>query len=1023
MPTSCQSKDSLLGQSDRARFSSALQSLAYIFDTGKCLPQYKERLAENFDFSSFQSHDSYISRPEQVIMKLKLMKMEYRQGRVREQEENQRKSKMMRFEASTLENAQVDFTLIKSTKKYDLNIKPKSLRIFIFPHQEQSRGAEKAYGKNKKRNKKRKSKLSKSIATKGFKKPKLANLKKNKLGKRKLDIKKKIQNGFDFISQPLKALGLPPKQGRPAKDATRLGFGGLGQDLRNPRSSGLGELVNKRALTSLIQGHDAYYGQQISPFATQTLSSLQRQDKPQIQSFQLKRSDKFEREKQLLLILDDMLEQIKHFSLEDKIVDFIKISENLQHYNLSPKICIRWWDNLKKKLKDLYKRENEFQALCRNEVNVDFWTETIHMFKLRIKAYENTINKNIQDPNPEEQSSLQEISQSKMNEMTLFKKEEDRFEDMIQSYFQLFDQPNKFVQVMEDLQLKVNDSSDIVQQIDKNNKQEEKITQIDNILSELLAEIQDIELEREDQVQSFKSITNQNQQVNQENNQSLNVETLPWTNQEISSLIRGVFRFGENEWSELLEDIDVHQTRTANQIALKWRQIKQIMRKDIKRVLQETKFDKIITKHEWMIAALELLEQDQPNLRDESPSQLYEVLFIDPSKLTPYQYSQLEQQRQQQKNQDQSSNIKKLKFKQFGSNIDLIKNALQSVAGDMSMEENKEFSKLHQDQQITQGVIDLKEFAPHLLDSNTNLKRSYSLNSAMPGGVGVGQNQQTTTGGSAKDQEFVKIIQQLYQQQTSDSMKFLNPGFTNQIQGHRMYSNFAFGDNNLLMQPPQNQIIPKQFPENINDKAKSYNQLLNNRRDQTSTSIQQTSSLPNGVLEFQAPQKKINDDSLNLKKLLLQNNLQRQQQIQHQQRNMPAPIESHVNNVNPEPPVIKPNTLKYVAPPHIQKESGGMNGHASPKFDKASSIGQGGTVFSKPQLTHSKSFGQGNTIINNYFIQNNIQVSNYQSFYHSGNPLIGNIQQNLNGINSQNIKGKDQVHKQSNQGHQNDKNK
>jgi len=43
----------------------------------------------------------------------------------------------------------------------------------------------------------------------------------------------------------------------------------------------------------------------------------------------------------------------------------------------------------------LYKRENEFQALCRNEVNVDFWTETIHMFKLRIKAYENTLNQKI----------------------------------------------------------------------------------------------------------------------------------------------------------------------------------------------------------------------------------------------------------------------------------------------------------------------------------------------------------------------------------------------------------------------------------------------------------------------------------------------------------------------------------------------------------------------------------------------------------------------------------------------------
>lgn len=69
-------------------------------------------------------------------------------------------------------------------------------------------------------------------------------------------------------------------------------------------------------------------------------------------SYWIHRQDKFEREKQLLLILDDMLEQIKHFSLDNKIADFVKISENLSHYNLSPKICIRLWDGLKKKLKD-----------------------------------------------------------------------------------------------------------------------------------------------------------------------------------------------------------------------------------------------------------------------------------------------------------------------------------------------------------------------------------------------------------------------------------------------------------------------------------------------------------------------------------------------------------------------------------------------------------------------------------------------------------------------------------------------
>ena len=55
-----------------------------------------------------------------------------------------------------------------------------------------------------------------------------------------------------------------------------------------------------------------------------------------------------------------MLDQIKYFSIDNKIADFVKISENLSHHGLSPKICIRLWEGLKKKLKDFYKRENEF---------------------------------------------------------------------------------------------------------------------------------------------------------------------------------------------------------------------------------------------------------------------------------------------------------------------------------------------------------------------------------------------------------------------------------------------------------------------------------------------------------------------------------------------------------------------------------------------------------------------------------------------------------------------------------------
>jgi hypothetical protein len=52
-----------------------------------------------------------------------------------------------------------------------------------------------------------------------------------------------------------------------------------------------------------------------------------------------------------------------------------------------------------------------------------------------------------------------------------------------------------------------------------------------------------------------------------------------------------------------------HSSRTANQLALKWRDIKTIMMKDITGFRALNKGGKIMTKHEWMMSALDLLER------------------------------------------------------------------------------------------------------------------------------------------------------------------------------------------------------------------------------------------------------------------------------------------------------------------------------------------------------------------------------------------------------------------------------
>jgi len=66
---------------------------------------------------------------------------------------------------------------------------------------------------------------------------------------------------------------------------------------------------------------------------------------------------------------------------------------------------------------------------------LDFWTENILMFKKRVVAYKNVLN-----------------SRNNNGPLNKFEQEHEQFDKMIKCYFQLFEHPNKFHTVMEDLQ-------------------------------------------------------------------------------------------------------------------------------------------------------------------------------------------------------------------------------------------------------------------------------------------------------------------------------------------------------------------------------------------------------------------------------------------------------------------------------------------------------------------------------------------------------------------------------------------
>lgn len=72
---------------------------------------------------------------------------------------------------------------------------------------------------------------------------------------------------------------------------------------------------------------------------------------------------------------------------------------------------------------------------------------------------------------------------------------------MIKSYFQLFDEPNKFLEVMDDLNLKVNEAKQ--NEDTEMDEQTDQITEIDKILSELLDEVKTLEESREEEVKKY----------------------------------------------------------------------------------------------------------------------------------------------------------------------------------------------------------------------------------------------------------------------------------------------------------------------------------------------------------------------------------------------------------------------------------------------------------------------------------------------------------------------------------------
>jgi phage pi2 protein 07 len=68
-----------------------------------------------------------------------------------------------------------------------------------------------------------------------------------------------------------------------------------------------------------------------------------------------------------------------------------------------------------------------------------------------------------------------------------------------------------------------------------------------------------------------------------------------------------VYNLGEGEWFEMQKRINFSSSgivKTPNQVAHRWRQIKRVMKRDMKKVRFNYSGQKAFSKHEWIIYTL-----------------------------------------------------------------------------------------------------------------------------------------------------------------------------------------------------------------------------------------------------------------------------------------------------------------------------------------------------------------------------------------------------------------------------------
>ena len=96
-------------------------------------------------------------------------------------------------------------------------------------------------------------------------------------------------------------------------------------------------------------------------------------------------------ERHAMLVVNELCSRMVPFEPGrdyDKDIDLMDVADSLGETGLSVKQCQKSWEQLRKRMRDVQKRESEFITLTRMDVMEDFCFDQSSQFKKRMRVYE-----------------------------------------------------------------------------------------------------------------------------------------------------------------------------------------------------------------------------------------------------------------------------------------------------------------------------------------------------------------------------------------------------------------------------------------------------------------------------------------------------------------------------------------------------------------------------------------------------------------------------------------------------------